>query len=224
LSAGGSVADYTGTTSIGMQFEGQSSSLDNVMYYSIGGNTLIGTLPSGNFPVNTWMFFGVTYDGANMVMYYGTTNQTVAQIGTLALAGKTITLGSTASMNLGNSQGKTYDRAFNGWISDFRFYNGVAGSAAQNLAFLQSVQSQQLPPTPVIKLASIAARTNGLVFAGTGGVSGANYYLLSSTNLATPLTNWTRLLTNQFDNNGNFNFTNPVNTNLSKSFYILQAP
>ena len=48
-------------------------------------------------------------------------------------------------------------------------------------------------------------------------------YLLTSTNLAAPVTNWTRLLTNQFDGNGNFNFTNPAGTNMQK-FYLLQIP
>jgi hypothetical protein len=57
---------------------------------------------------------------------------------------------------------------------------------------------------PFISSAGMAG--NGFVFGGTGGVAGANFYLLGSTNLAaSDLTNWTRLLTNQFDGNGNFN-------------------
>ena len=44
------------------------------------------------------------------------------------------------------------------------------------------------------------------------------------TNLALPLTNWTRLLTNQFDNSGNFNFTNPMDTNALQNYYLLQIP
>jgi autotransporter-associated beta strand protein len=62
---------------------------------------------------------------------------------------------------------------------------------------------------------------NGFAFTGTGGVANANFYLLGSTNLSTPVTNWTRLLTNQSDNNGNFNFTNAINTN-AQTFYLLQ--
>jgi autotransporter-associated beta strand protein len=72
---------------------------------------------------------------------------------------------------------------------------------------------------PVIGSISISA--NSLVFSGSGGVGSANYYLLGSTNLAMPSSNWTRLLTNQFDNSGNFNFTNPFGTN-TQSFYQLQ--
>jgi hypothetical protein len=65
---------------------------------------------------------------------------------------------------------------------------------------------------------------NGLALNGTGGVASASYYLLGSTNLATPLSNWARLLTNQFDNNGNFNFTNAGVTNHPQNFYRLQVP
>jgi hypothetical protein len=39
-----------------------------------------------------------------------------------------------------------------------------------------------------------------------------------------PLTNWTRLLTNQFDGNGNFNFTNPLDPGSAQSFDLLQLP
>jgi autotransporter-associated beta strand protein len=72
---------------------------------------------------------------------------------------------------------------------------------------------------PVIGTVSISG--GGLALAGTGGVANANFYLLGSTNLSTPVTNWTRLLTNQFDNSGNFNFTNPRGTN-TQTFYLLQ--
>ena len=75
--------------------------------------------------------------------------------------------------------------------------------------------------TPAIGQLSISG--NDLVFSGTGGVGGANYYLLGSTNLAAPLTNWTRLLTNQFDNSGNFDFTNTAGPDSPQQFYILKV-
>jgi autotransporter-associated beta strand protein len=65
---------------------------------------------------------------------------------------------------------------------------------------------------------------NGIALGGTGGVGSANFYLLGTTNLAAPVTNWTRLLTNQFDSSGNFNFTNGLNTNSPQSFYLLELP
>jgi autotransporter-associated beta strand protein len=75
---------------------------------------------------------------------------------------------------------------------------------------------------PVISAVSLSK--SGLVFQGSGGSTAGNYYLLGSTNLAAPMTNWTRLLTNQFDNNGNFNFTNLLKANAPPGFFRLQVP
>ena len=75
---------------------------------------------------------------------------------------------------------------------------------------------------PVIGSAAISG--NGFKFTGTGGVANANFYLLGTTNLVIPATNWMRLLTNQFDGNGNFNITNVLNPAWPQTFYLLQVP
>jgi autotransporter-associated beta strand protein len=75
---------------------------------------------------------------------------------------------------------------------------------------------------PLIGNVTIA---NGkLVLTGTGGITNGTYYVLTSTNLATPLPGWTWLLTNQFDAGGNFNFTNAFDANAPQLFYRLQLP
>lgn len=89
-----------------------------------------------------------------------------------------------------------------------------------NTGGMISVVSTAPPAQPVIGQVSISG--NNFIFNGTGGVASATFYLLTSTNLAAPLTNWTPLITNQFDNNGNFNFTNPMGSNTPQSFYLLQ--
>ncbi|MGD0743875.1 MAG: PQQ-dependent sugar dehydrogenase [Verrucomicrobiota bacterium] len=61
-----------------------------------------------------------------------------------------------------------------------------------------------------------------LVASGTNGPHGGSYYLLTSTNLMFPFTNWTRVSTNPFDAGGGFIFTNPLNPGLPALFYLLQ--
>jgi autotransporter-associated beta strand protein len=73
---------------------------------------------------------------------------------------------------------------------------------------------------PQIK--NISVTPSGLVMNGSGGNTSSTFYLLSSTNLALPLANWTHLLTNQFDTNGDFTCTNSMDTNAPQNFYILQ--
>jgi hypothetical protein len=45
--------------------------------------------------------------------------------------------------------------------------------------------------------------------------------VLATTNVALPVSNWTRIATNSFAG-GNFSFTNAVN--LPQRFYLLQVP
>ena len=99
-----------------------------------------------------------------------------------------------------------------------------AAGLAWNTNALNTSGTLSLTVTATPHFSMVNVTSNGLIFAGTGGVSSANYYLLASTNLAAPLINWPRLLTNQFGNNGNFNFTNALNPNWPQSFYRLQLP
>jgi len=76
--------------------------------------------------------------------------------------------------------------------------------------------------TPTI--GSVGMVAGGLVLVGTGGVTNGTSYVLTSTNISAPLANWTRLLTNQFDASGNFNFTNSISPDAPQDFYLLQLP
>ena len=61
-----------------------------------------------------------------------------------------------------------------------------------------------------------------LVVSGSGGASGWPYYLLSSTNLTMPASQWTRIATNQFAASGNFTLTNSLDPSSLQMFYQLQ--
>ena len=74
-------------------------------------------------------------------------------------------------------------------------------------------------PAPYITGFSLSG-TN-LVFSGTNGWANGNYELLTSTNVALALTNWTAIATNTFDSNGQFNLTNGINPDAPQQFYIL---
>lgn len=96
------------------------------------------------------------------------------------------------------------------------------GVVANSGNSLEASATPFLPAPPVIGKFSIVGTNFSLM--GTGGVANSTYYVIYSTNVARPLINWTRLLTNQFDSSGNFNFTNPINPNFPQTFYKLQLP
>jgi hypothetical protein len=77
---------------------------------------------------------------------------------------------------------------------------------------------------PVIT--SISQSGANLVLSATNGVTGGAYYLLTSTNIASPLNQWTPILTNAPAAGSNFTMTvtNAANRNApSPQFFILQT-
>ena len=82
-----------------------------------------------------------------------------------------------------------------------------------------------LPPdgAPAAPGFNLSARSGAnFILGGTNGWPGQLYYVLTSTNLALPRSQWTPIATNPFDPSGNFNFTNPVNPDSPNLFYLLQ--
>jgi PKD repeat protein len=73
-------------------------------------------------------------------------------------------------------------------------------------------------------IAGLSLSGTNLVLNGTNGFANATYYLLTSTNLAQPLNQWTRVATNVPGANGNFSIsaTNAVNPRAPAQFFILQ--
>jgi hypothetical protein len=74
-------------------------------------------------------------------------------------------------------------------------------------------------------IASIGLSGTNLVLNGMNGLSGATYYVLMSTNLTRPLSQWTPVATNVLSASGNFTITvtNTVTTNTRQRFYVLET-
>jgi len=79
-------------------------------------------------------------------------------------------------------------------------------------------------PSPQITTAN--RQGNNLSLAGTNGAANTIFYVLTSTNLSIPRSNWVVLTTNQFDTAGSFNciLTNAVSLTSQARFFLLQSP
>jgi hypothetical protein len=74
-------------------------------------------------------------------------------------------------------------------------------------------------------VSSFSVAGGNLSFDCTGGVSGATYFVLSTTNLALPLSQWQPVATNSVNANGPFSIvvTNAFSPAIPASFYVLLA-
>jgi autotransporter-associated beta strand protein len=146
----------------------------------------------------------------------GTVSDRVAVTGDLTVGG-TLNVSAAAGFGPGTYTLFTYGGTLS--IGTLSFGSVPAG---YSYTIDTSVSGQVNLVVALPSFGGIQATANGLVMSGSGGPPNGTYYLLSATNLAEPLASWTRLLTNQFDANGNFNFTNSLNPASPQSFYRLQ--
>ncbi len=91
-------------------------------------------------------------------------------------------------------------------------------TASLNTAGSISVTGSLIPPSII----GTGVSGGNFFLSGSGGVAGATYYVLGSTNVALPLASWSRVATNVFDPSGGFAFTN--NTAKPQQFFTIQVP
>lgn len=97
-------------------------------------------------------------------------------------------------------------------------YTAGAGGTAANTGPRIEVL---LPPPSFINVSRVG---NDLVMSGSYGKPGRDYVLLASPDVTMPLGSWTRVLTNQFDVNGNFSETRPIAPGSTQNYYRLLLP
>jgi autotransporter-associated beta strand protein len=88
-----------------------------------------------------------------------------------------------------------------------------------NSAGVISVTGTASPlPTGFVRLSN-----GNFEITGGGGIQGATFYLLASTNLALPFSQWTRIVTNAFGVGGSFSNSIPVALSNGEQFFVLEA-
>lgn len=149
----------------------------------------------------------------------GTSDQIIASSfnygGTLTVTSLSGTL--TAGQSFGLFVGDSYAGSF----TTVNLPQLAAGLMWSNNLATSGTVEVVATSAPQPHITSIQLSGTNLILGGTNGVSGETYLLLSSTNVALPLNQWTPLLTNTFEG-GNFSITNAMNPGLPQNFYLLQ--
>ena len=79
-------------------------------------------------------------------------------------------------------------------------------------------------PGQTLVLSNMGISGGNLILNGSGGSPGASYTLLTTTNLALPLADWTTYSTGSFDGSGALSASIPVNPSVPSAFFLLQSP
>jgi hypothetical protein len=102
--------------------------------------------------------------------------------------------------------------------------SGYAGTLVDNSGsnIVALVLTVVPPPPQPAHFTNISVSGTTLSISATNGVSGGQYVLLGTTNIAKPLSQWTPILTNNFNGSGNLNLsTNIINPAVPQQFYLI---
>jgi autotransporter-associated beta strand protein len=182
-----------------------------------GTNTTIG-ITTGSNPVGTIAAVNnVTLNGTTVIKLNGATNDVVQAAANIVYGGTLV---------LSNINGSPLAAGNSFPIFSAANYSGSFASIVPSTpgAGLQWDTNQLgigvinvRSAGPVISNPHLSG-TN-FIFSGSGGSASGTYYVLTTTNVATPLTNWVPVMTNTYDTNGNFNVTNAIAPGVPKRFY-----
>ena len=174
--------------------------------------------PTARFPIGTtWAAyengsgspFVTSTDGTNNVIVWG--------------------IGSEGDQRLHGFDGDTGATVFSGGgtnelMAGTRRYNtGIAARGRIYIANDNKVYAFTLPVAPIF-LSNLSIGTNGAFQFSFTNTPGMSFTVLSSTNVAASLTNWTVLSAASEVAPGQFQFSDPETTNLTERFYRVRTP
>jgi hypothetical protein len=226
-------SDQTLTLASGQTLGGVGAINGNLMV-STGGtvspsgtNTSIGITSTSTNAVGTIEASGnVTLGGATVIKLDGSGSNDMVQAGGSITYGGTLNLQNISSTPLavGNSfkvfNAATYGGSFSG-INPTTPGAGLTWDLSHlSSGTINVIGSGAAGPT----FGSVKLTGGNLILNGKGGNPNATYYVLTTTNLTTPLSQWVSVATNSFDVSGNFSFTNSVNSGSAEQYYLLKQP
>ncbi|MDB6018811.1 MAG: Autotransporter-associated beta strand repeat protein [Pedosphaera sp.] len=213
---------YTGGTTINTGTLALTTTNNALMSYTNNGGTLKLTVASvGSSLVMSNLACGssspqVIFDLANL----GITTVPVINSSNLTMNGN-VTVNVLNAPTNGTSVLLRYSGSRNGSGSF------VAGTVPAGASIVDDIVGKKIslayPPANPPVITGISYNGPSIGFSGSNGTALTTYRILSATNLINPT--WLPVLTNSFDNSGNFNTTLQVNlTNANSTFFRLVYP
>lgn len=195
---------------------------------TLNGNVLVGSgamlAPSNSFLVLAFNNNLTLTNACTTLMELNkslATNDVVQVAGTLNYGGTLVLTNLAGTLAAGDNfklfNAAAYSGAFTNISPAIPGINLAWNTNNLNSGILSVVAS----PTASPKISAINLNGTNFIFTGSNGVPNWPYYVLTSTNVALPLTNWTILMSNTFNAGGYFEFTNPAGV-ANGQFYLLK--
>jgi fibronectin-binding autotransporter adhesin len=194
----------------------------------IGGVTTVsGVLAPGNsigaLTFTTNLTFNPSGSAVFELMRVPLANDVAHVLGTVNYGGTLDVVNISPDLLLAGDQFQLFDAAaYNGTFNTFNLpplEEGLDWNTSR-LAVDGRIWVVKTQP-PAISGPALSA--GNFIFSGTGGTPNWYYTVLTSTNLALPVAQWTIAATNTFDAAGSFNFIEAIDPNAARKFYLIRV-
>ncbi len=204
----------------GQSLNGNGTVINGTLTAGMGSTVSPGVGAVGRLTVNS----AVTLSGTTMMELdpVNTTNDVLSSASTITYGG-TLSLAQLSPVSGGNSFKIFNASSYLGSFANLSPATPGPGltwdtSALKTTGTIKVVSTSPSGP----RLTSISVSGTTLHITATNGADGGQYVLLGTTNINKPLSQWTRILTNNFNGSGNLNLsTNIVNPAVPQEYYIL---
>ncbi len=200
-----------------------NGSISGALTVAVGGTlspgTSVGKMVLSNAPaLQGATIMEISRNGAVL------TNDQVQVAGPLTYGGSlTVSNIGPTALAVGNNFKLFAASSYAGAFSSLSLPSPGAGLGWTNKLLLDgSIEVVAGPTGPAI--AGISVSGTNVIIAGSNGTPNAPYAVLTSTNVALPLSNWVSIVTNQFDSSGNYSFTNGITPIVPQRYYRLRVP
>jgi len=151
------------------------------------------------------------------------TNDALFVAGTMALNGSLTVSNLAGTLALGDTFKLFSATAVSGNFSSVSLPPLTNGLSWNKIALASSGTITVVSNTQPV-LGKIVVNGSALKLSGSNGVPGNLYFVITATNVAMPVAQWTPVLTNSFDMLGNFICTNPLSISTPQKYYRLLVP
>lgn len=225
LTVNNTTGSGTGTAAVTVNPDGTlagTGSISGPVRVNSGGALAPGSGGAGTLTINNSL---TLTNGARLLFELGATTASdkIVVNGALRLGG-TLLVTNLAGFGAGTYTIIQYSGALTGTapvIGSMPW--GYTGSINTNTPGQINLIIQRVPATPPV-FNHIQVTNNRLLAGGTGGPPTAVYHVLAATNAGLPATDWSRVLTNQFDAGGAFGFDLALEPQSGRRFFRLVVP
>jgi hypothetical protein len=190
-----------------------------------GTNSTIGVTTGANPTGTIAASNNVTLQGTTVLKLNGNGTNDMVQAGANLSYGGILNLANVSGVPL--AAGDSF-QVFSAANYSGAFASVIPAAAGAGLAWdLSQLNSGKVgvvvSGVPILGINRVGVFGGNLVFSGTNGAANGTYSVLTSTNVAAPMTNWSVLTNGTFDAGGAFSITNAVGT-APRQFFRIRVP